>query len=124
MSIVNVDNHALDKTIDERIEMAMNIASEYSGCGLFDEDGKLVDTGMYQLTKGTMLEIMQYQQEQITRLDELLSEDMVIMMKKIDVLVKSIAEVDSLKVLKRKLTGLSIRWVDGSDGSSNAFDIK
>ena len=43
---------------------------------------------------------------------------------KIDVLVKSIAEVDSLKVLKRKLTGLSIRWVDGSDGSSNAFDIK
>jgi hypothetical protein len=113
MSIVNVDNHALDKTIDERIEMAMNIASEYSGCGLFDEDGKLVDTGMYQLTKGTMLEIMQYQQEQITNQREM-----------IDVLVKSIAEVDSLKVLKRKLTGLSIRWVDGSDGSSNAFDIK
>ena len=124
MSIVTVDNYALDKIIDERIEMAMNIASEYSGCGLFDEDGKLVDTGMYQLTKGTMLEIMQYQQEQITRLDELLSEDMVIMMKKIDVLVKSIAEVDSLEVLKRKLTALHVRWVDGSDGTSNAFDIK
>ena len=45
MSIVTVDNYALDKIIDERIEMAMNIASEYSGCGLFDEDGKLVDTG-------------------------------------------------------------------------------
>ena len=55
MSIVTVDNYALDKIIDERIEMAMNIASEYSGCGLFDEDGKLVDTGTYQLTKGTML---------------------------------------------------------------------
>ena len=43
---------------------------------------------------------------------------------KIDVLVKSIAEVDSLKVLKKKLTALHIRWLDGSDGSSNAFDIK
>ncbi len=43
---------------------------------------------------------------------------------KIDVLVKSIAEVDSLEVLKKKLTGLCIRWVDGSDGSSNAFEIK
>lgn len=43
---------------------------------------------------------------------------------KIDVLVKSIAEVDSLKILKRKLTALHIRWVDGSDGTSNAFDIK
>ena len=97
MSIVTVDNYALDKIIDERIEMAMNIASEYSGCGLFDEDGKLVDTGMYQLTKGTMLEIMQYQQEQITK-----------QRKMIDVLVKSIADIDSLETLKRKLSALNI----------------
>ena len=97
MSIVTVDNYALDKIIDERIEMAMNIASEYSGCGLFDEDGKLVDTGMYQLTKGTMLEIMQYQQEQITNQREM-----------IDVLVKSIADIDSLETLKRKLSALNI----------------
>ena len=97
MSIVTVDNYALDKIIDERIEMAMNIASEYSGCGLFDEDGKLVDTGMYQLTKGTMLEIMQYQQEQITKQREM-----------IDVLVKSIADIDSLETLKRKLSALNI----------------
>ena len=108
MSIVTVNNYALDKIIDERIEMAMNIASEYSGCGLFDEDGKLVDTGTYQLTKGTMLEIMQYQQEQITRLDELLHEDMVIVRKKIDVLVKGIADIDSLETLKRKLSALNI----------------
>jgi len=97
MSIVTVDNYALDKIIDERIEMAMNIASEYSGCGLFDEDGKLVDTGMYQLTKGTLLEIMQYQQEQITKQREM-----------IDVLVKSIADIDSLETLKRKLSALNI----------------
>ena len=97
MSIVTVDNYALDKIIDERIEMAMNIASEYSGCGLFDEDGKLVDTGMYQLTKGTMLEIMQYQQEQITKQREM-----------IDVLVKSIADIDSLETLKKKLSALNI----------------
>ena len=97
MSIVTVDNYALDKIIDERIEMAMNIASEYSGCGLFDEDGKLVDTGTYQLTKGTMLEIMQYQQEQITK-----------QRKMIDVLVKSIADIDSLETLKRKLSALNI----------------
>lgn len=97
MSIVTVDNYALDKIIDERIEMAMNIASEYSGCGLFDEDGKLVDTGTYQLTKGTMLEIMQYQQEQITKQREM-----------IDVLVKSIADIDSLETLKRKLSALNI----------------
>jgi len=97
VSIVTVNNYALDKIIDERIEMAMNIASEYSGCGLFDEDGKLVDTGMYQLTKGTMLEIMQYQQEQITKQREM-----------IDVLVKSIADIDSLETLKRKLSALNI----------------
>ena len=102
MSIVTVDNYALDKIIDERIEMAMNIASEYSGCGLFDEDGKLVDTGMYQLTKGTMLEIMQYQQEQITNQREM-----------IDVLVKSIADIDSLETLKKKLDVLNIKGDNG-----------
>jgi len=58
--------HEFNKEVDERIERAMNIQNEYAGCGLFDDDGKLVDTGMYQLDKGTMLEIMQYQQEQIT----------------------------------------------------------
>jgi hypothetical protein len=97
VSIVTVNNYALDKIIDERIEMAMNIASEYSGCGLFDEDGKLVDTHTYELTKGTMLDIMQYQQEQITK-----------QRKMIDVLVKSIADIDSLETLKRKLSALNI----------------
>lgn len=104
MSIVTVDNYALDKIIDERIEMAMNIASEYSGCGLFDEDGKLVDTGTYQLTKGTMLEIMQYQQEQITKQREM-----------IDVLVKSIADIDSLETLKKKLSALNINADKGGN---------
>ena len=104
MSIVTVNNYALDKIIDERIEMAMNIASEYSGCGLFDEDGKLVDTGMYQLTKGTMLEIMQYQQEQITNIFHRCA----MQREMIDVLVKSIADIDSLETLKRKLSALNI----------------
>tara|TARA_B110000211_G_C13761347_1_gene413309 strand:+ start:198 stop:518 length:321 start_codon:yes stop_codon:yes gene_type:complete len=104
VSIVTVDNYALDKIIDERIEMAMNIASEYSGCGLFDEDGKLVDTGMYQLTKGTLLEIMQYQQEQITKQREM-----------IDVLVKSIADIDSLETLKKKLSALNINADKGGN---------
>ena len=104
MSIVTVDNYALDRIIDERIEMAMNIASEYSGCGLFDEDGKLVDTGMYQLTKGTLLEIMQYQQEQITKQREM-----------IDVLVKSIADIDSLETLKKKLSALNINADKGGN---------
>jgi len=104
VSIVTVDNYALDKIIDERIEMAMNIASEYSGCGLFDEDGKLVDTGTYQLTKGTLLEIMQYQQEQITKQREM-----------IDVLVKSIADIDSLETLKKKLSALNINADKGGN---------
>tara|TARA_B110000977_G_scaffold104280_1_gene136106 strand:+ start:615 stop:935 length:321 start_codon:yes stop_codon:yes gene_type:complete len=104
VSIVTVDNYALDRIIDERIEMAMNIASEYSGCGLFDEDGKLVDTGMYQLTKGTLLEIMQYQQEQITKQREM-----------IDVLVKSIADIDSLETLKKKLSALNINADKGGN---------
>jgi len=104
VSIVTVNNYALDKIIDERIEMAMNIASEYSGCGLFDEDGKLVDTGMYQLTKGTLLEIMQYQQEQITKQREM-----------IDVLVKSIADIDSLETLKKKLSALNINADKGGN---------
>jgi hypothetical protein len=60
--------HEFDRAVDERIQQAMDIRNEYAGCGLFDDDGKLVDTGMYQLDKGTMLEIMQYQQEQITEL--------------------------------------------------------
>ena len=60
--------HEFNREVDERIERAMNIQNEYAGCGLFDDDGKLVDTGMYQLDKGTMLEIMQYQQEQINDL--------------------------------------------------------
>ena len=68
MSFINVDTYWFDKMVDERIEQAFNVASEYSGCGLFDADGKLVDTGSYQLTKGTLLEIIQYQQEQITEL--------------------------------------------------------
>ncbi len=68
MSFINVDTYWFDKMVDERIEQAFNVASEYSGTGLFDADGKLVDTGSYQLTKGTLLEIIQYQQEQITGL--------------------------------------------------------
>ena len=73
MSFINVDTYWFDKMVDERIEQAFNVASEYSGCGLFDADGKLVDTGSYQLTKGTLLEIIQYQQEQITYQKDLTS---------------------------------------------------
>ena len=69
MSFISVDTYWFNKIVDERIEQAFNVASEYSGCGLFDADGKLVDTGSYQLTKGTLLEIIQYQQEQITQQD-------------------------------------------------------
>jgi len=69
MSFISVDTYWFDKMVDERIEQAFNVASEYSGTGLFDADGKLVDTGSYQLTKGTLLEIIQYQQEQITDLE-------------------------------------------------------
>ena len=67
--------HEFDRAVDERIEHAMNIRNEYAGCGLFDDDGKLVDTGMYQLEKGTMLEIMQYQQEQINELKALVKDN-------------------------------------------------
>ena len=73
MSFINVDTYQFDRMVDERIEQAFNVASEYSGCGLFDADGKLVDTGSYQLTKGTLLEIIQYQQEQITYQKDLTS---------------------------------------------------
>lgn len=68
--MINLDWHEFDRVVDERIEQAMDIRNQYAGCGLFNDDGKLVDTGMYQLQKGTMLEIMQYQQEQINELSE------------------------------------------------------
>ena len=73
--MINLDWYEFDKSVDERIEHAMDIRNQYAGCGLFDDDGKLVDTGMYQLQKGTMLEIMQYQQEQITELKALVKDN-------------------------------------------------
>jgi len=71
--MINLNWYEFDKSVDERIEHAMDIRNQYAGCGLFDDDGKLVDTGMYQLQKGTMLEIMQYQQEQLNELSERLN---------------------------------------------------
>ena len=65
MFSINVSG--LDDTIDERFEYNMDIASHYSGCGLIDDEtGRLVSPMNYHLDKGTLLGIVQRQQEQIT----------------------------------------------------------
>ena len=65
MFSINVSG--LDDTIDERFEYNMDIASHYSGCGLIDDEtGRLVSPLHYHLDRGTLLGIVQRQQEQIT----------------------------------------------------------
>ena len=65
MFSINVSG--LDDTIDERFVYNMDIASHYSGCGLIDDEtGRLVSPMNYHLDKGTLLGIVQRQQEQIT----------------------------------------------------------
>ena len=112
MSFINVDTYWFDKMVDERIEQAFNVASEYSGCGLFDADGKLVDTGSYQLTKGTLLEIIQYQQEQITELiDSYAFTDTIITNSKIDssMLESLLERVKDIEKYKTLIDVLAIR---------------
>ena len=63
----SIEVSGLDDTIDERFEYNMDIASHYSGCGLIDDKtGRLVSPMNYHLDKGTLLGIVQRQQEQIT----------------------------------------------------------
>ena len=63
----NIEVSGLDDAIDERFEYNMDIASHYSGCGLIDDEtGRLVSPMNYHLDKGTLLGIVQRQQEQIT----------------------------------------------------------
>ena len=64
MFSINVSG--LDDAIDERFEYNMDIGSHYSGCGLIDDKtGRLVSPMNYHLNKGTLLGIVQRQQEQI-----------------------------------------------------------
>ena len=63
----DINFSGLEDTIDERFEYNMDIASHYSGCGLIDDEtGRLVSPMNYHLDKGTLLGIVQRQQEQIT----------------------------------------------------------
>ena len=63
----NIEVSGLDDAIDERFEYNMDIASHYSGCGLIDDEtGRLVSPLHYHLDRGTLLGIVQRQQEQIT----------------------------------------------------------
>jgi hypothetical protein len=108
------------RDFDKEVDRKFDISNEH-GYNLFDDEDRLtLENYPYALEPYTYLTVMVEMQEQINNLvDAQAKQD-----KKIDVLVKSIAEVDSLEVLKRKLTALHVRWVDGSDGTSNAFDIK
>ena len=63
----SINHEGLDDAIDERFEYNMDIASHYSGCGLIDDEtGRLVSPLHYHLDRGTLLGIVQRQQEQIT----------------------------------------------------------
>ena len=63
----SIEVSGLDDAIDERFEYNMDIASHYSGCGLIDDEtGRLVSPLHYHLDRGTLLGIVQRQQEQIT----------------------------------------------------------
>ena len=69
MSIIDFNSYELDQTIDERIRQSNDIRNEW-GTHIFDDEGRLQNNEDFPLDRYTLLGIVQYQQEQITKLQK------------------------------------------------------
>ena len=69
MSIIEFKYYELDKAIDERIQQSNDVRNEW-GRHIFDDEGRLQNSEDFPLDQYTLLGIVQYQQEQITKLQK------------------------------------------------------
>ena len=69
MSIIEFKYYELDKAIDERIQQSNDVRNEW-GRHIFDDEGRLQSSEDFPLDQYTLLGIVQYQQEQITKLQK------------------------------------------------------
>jgi len=69
MSIIDFKYYELDKAIDERIQQSNDVRNEW-GRHIFDDEGRLQNSEDFPLDQYTLLGIVQYQQEQITKLQK------------------------------------------------------
>ena len=69
MSIIEFKYYELDKAIDERIAESNDVRNEW-GRHIFDDEGRLQNSEDFPLDQYTLLGIVQYQQEQITKLQK------------------------------------------------------
>lgn len=69
--MITFDSYKLDQVIDDRIEQALNFGSVYGG-DLFDDDGKVRNRDYIKIgfEPGHVIDILQYQQQQIADLEE------------------------------------------------------
>ena len=82
--MITFDTYALDKRIDERIEDAFNFGDVYGG-DLFDDDGKvrIREDIKIGFQPGHLIDIIQYQQEQIRELQDLYHSTLVVQINKL-----------------------------------------
>jgi hypothetical protein len=82
--MITFDTYALDKRIDERIEDAFNFGDVYGG-DLFDDDGKvrIREDIKIGFQPGHLIDILQYQQEQIRELQDLYHSTLVVQINKL-----------------------------------------
>ena len=69
--MITFDSYKLDQVIDDRIEQALNFGSIYGG-DLFDDEGKVRTRDYIKIgfEPGHVIDILQYQQQQIADLEE------------------------------------------------------
>ena len=105
MSIIEFKYYELDKAIDERIAESNDIRNEW-GTKIFDSEGRLRSSEDFPLEPYTLLNIIQYQQEQITELVERYAfTDTIITNSKIDSsMLESLLE--RVKVLEKEVEKL------------------
>ncbi len=68
--MVRFDRYEFEKAVDDRINEALNFGSIYGG-DLFDDEGKVRTRGYIRIgfEPGHVIDILQYQQEQIEDLE-------------------------------------------------------
>ena len=69
--MITFDSYKLDQVIDDRIEQALIFGSIYGG-DLFDDEGKVRTRDYIKIgfEPGHVIDILQYQQQQIADLEE------------------------------------------------------
>ncbi len=69
--MITFDSYKLDQVIDDRIEQALNFGDVYGG-DLFDDEGKVRNRDYIKIgfQPGHVIDILQYQQQQIADLEE------------------------------------------------------